>query len=77
MTHSRGLKGTAYNSAVFTSKIARSGGPVRLSIGSIDRNSSREGLYKEVLRRGWGLVVIGEYWLLFGNKPDIALPHLP
>lgn len=77
MTHLRGPKGTAYNNAVFTSHIARAGGPVRLSIDSIDRNSSREGLYKEVLRRGWGVVEIGGCWLLFDNQLRIFFYHLP
>lgn len=67
MTRSRrGPKGTAYNYAVFNStEIARAGGPVRLSLGSIDRNSSRSSLYKEAKARNWRVIQIGSTWLLF------------
>jgi len=71
----RGPRGTAYNELIFRSDIARRGGPIRLSLDSIDRNSTRTGVLRAAAARGFAVIQAGAFWLLI--SPGIALTVIP
>ena len=68
----RGPRGYAYNELIFRSAIARQGGPIRLSLSSIDRNSTREGVLRAATLRGWRVICLGAHWLLFDNRLPVT-----
>ena len=69
----RGPKGTAYNEALFRSDIAKQGGPIRVSTGSIDRNSTRTSLTAFVTAMGWQVIDAGAFWLLLDARITLRL----
>jgi len=65
----RTTRGAAWNRQVFNSTArARSGGPVYRAIPSIVSHSSKRSLYHEARRRGWAIIRLNQYWVLYDKR---------